>query len=447
MAEGLASVAHPAAIRLADRAATLRGLLLITQPPASPATPHGAPATFGRDVCRPPLTADMAFTGMPDPAGPRQRLADLPAGEPPQAYIRSLLPSRLLPPGSPFWPQLAVYIGQPIDTALTAAVVQEIVAALEHDGRYLADVYLPEQRVTDGILVVVVSPALLGQVIAKGQKFNDARDLACRVRLLAGEPVDLQVLADDLGQLNSSSSWRTTAMPEFQPGVVPGTTELVLNTTDQRPLRLFFGSDNTGTRSTGEGRYRVGVNVGNVFCLFNHQFDYTLTTASEYRRLSDHAFAYQMPLEGRQRLTARLEFTRTDVSLEHDTFRSRGDNQIASLEWTIPQLVVPKPLDWGSDMASEVSQGVEYKRIGSSLAFGQVPLSDVAPKVMQGYVAWRGAWQDALGPDQVYTRLTYSPGRFDHGNDDATFNAARPGAEANYWRLNVSVDKQIDLPG
>ena len=204
------------------------------------------------------------------------------------------------------------------------------------------------------------------------------------------------------------------------------------------------------------GRYRAGVNIGNFLGRFDHQLDYTLTSSGQFHGFNQHSLAYQMPLEGRQRLTARLDLAQSDTFLEHRLFRSTGDNQIASLEWTRPQArtaLQESQSTAGADTAtglqsltSETSLGLEYKRIGNSLAFNQVVVSDRAPQVLQGYGAWRSVWQDGLGASQIYTRLTLSPGNLLSDNDRSTFNAVRPGASPSYWRLNGAFNRQVELP-
>lgn len=450
-------VAGGTAASASPNAFLLRGLLIVGQDPGAPSAPP--PAAAARDVCRPlPAQATDASQATPvplDAAALRLRLAQVPASAADIEHIASGLPAML--PGEAISERLASYVGRPIDAALTAAIVSDVVAAIQKDARYLADVYFPAQNSSDAILTLVVRPAVLGKVTAKGQQFHEARDIECRVRAAAGQPVDLKVLAGDLAQLNSQSSWRYTDAPEFTPGAQPGTTDLTLNTRDEKPLRYFFGADNTGTRSTGLGRYRAGVNIGNFLGNFDHQLDYTLVSASGYNRYADHGLVYQMPLEDRQRLTARLNVSQSDVTLQNGLFRAQGDNQIASLEWTRPQLEPIEALNWGNNMASTTSLGVEYKRIGNSLAFNQVVLSSRVPEVLQVFGSWRAAWQGSLASlgsgdqpaqtsSQLYTRLTLSPGGLLGSSNNETFDAVRPGAKATYWRANAAYNGQLQLP-
>jgi len=436
----LLAAANPALAQSAAPA-TLRGLILLGDT-------SSAAGVAPRTICKTP-PAGQAQTFAPSsstPAAMRQTLSQLPASASAKDHIASSVAPQLLAADAAK-DRLAAFIGQPINDKLTQSVVAEIVALLNQDSRYLADVYFPEQTAADGILSLAVRPALLGTVTATGQKHHEADDITCRISLQAGQPVDLKVLSEDIAQLNASSSWRSTAAPQFKPGAAPGTTDLVLTTTDEKPLRFFVGGDNTGTRTTGEGRYRGGVNIGNFLGKFDHQFDYTLTSASDYSRYHNHSFGYQMPLEGRQRLLARLDLSETDVLLEQGLFRSKGDNQIASLEWTRPQ-ELPAAMLWGKpgSMASETSYGLEYERIGNSLAFNQIPLSDVAPEVFQAYAAWRAAWQGEASASQLYTRLTLSPGGINSHNNNDTFGQARLDAKAAYWRINAAYNHQMALP-
>ncbi len=437
------------ASQVARKAPVLRGLLFVTQERAEVSSPT-ATAAAARALCRPSADAVPAVTMSTQSAGEvqalRAQLVQVATTEAAAARVKSAVSTELLPTDL-LRARVTDFIGRPVDATLTQGVVTEVVKLINEQGRYLADVFFPEQVTSDGILVVVVRPALLGNVTAVGQKYHDANDFTCRVRLQAGQPVDLKVIADDLAQLNSQSSWHYTAVPEFKPGNAAGTTDLVLNTADDKPVRYFVGADNGGTRVTGQGRYHAGVNVGNFLGKFDHEFDYTLTTAGDYSAFHNHSLAYQIPLENRQRLTARLDLSKSDVLLEQGAFRANGDNQIASLEWLMPQLTVPGWLDWGKNMASETSFGAEYKRIGNALAFNQEQVSNVAPKVLQGYAAWRGAWQDSMGASQVYTRLTLSPGGVVDRNDDRTFDAARTNASSSYWRLNGNYNRSFALPG
>lgn len=336
---------------------------------------------------------------------------------------------------------LTPLLGQTIDQGLLGKLTQEVVAHVNAHSRGLHDVYFPPQNAADGVLVLVVAPARVGRVIAKGQQHVEGSELACRIRQRRGELVDTKIIADDLAYLNRNP-WRRTNVA-FAPGAAPGETDIVLDTTDERPLRFSVGADNSGTRLTGLGRYRVGVNWGNPFGNFDHRIDFNYVQAERSDRFSQASLAYTMPLANRDTVSAYVNVSRTHVQLENGTFDSKGSNVMAGVEWS-------RPL--GIDTASprgaypELYGGFEYKRIGSTLAFGETPVSDVVPEVFQGYVGYRGGWSDSWGHNDIDGRLTYSPGGLSHRNDDDIFEQSRPGARSRYMRLNFSYDRDVPLP-
>jgi hemolysin activation/secretion protein len=339
--------------------------------------------------------------------------------------------------------QLRPMLGRPIDKALLKQLTDKVIAYVNAHSRGLNDVYLPPQNAADGVLVVVIAPARVGRIIAKGQRFVSARDLICRIRQRHGERVDTGVIADDLAYLNRNP-WRRTDVA-FTPGEAPGETDIVLNTTDERPLRVFAGYSNDGTRLTGLGRYRAGFNWGNPFGFFDHRIDFTYAQAANVDRFTQAMLAYTMPLPlaHRDTVSTYLAWSRSHVPLEGGLFDSRGMNYLAGVEWSHPLGIDPGSPD-GNYPA--VYAGLEYKRIGSTLAFGEIPISDVVPVVFQGYVGYRGGWSDSWGHTDIDGRLTLSPGHVLSGNTDDVFNRSRPGASSRYARVNLTYDRYVPLP-
>ncbi|QVN23344.1 ShlB/FhaC/HecB family hemolysin secretion/activation protein [Burkholderia pyrrocinia] len=332
-------------------------------------------------------------------------------------------------------------LGTTIGPDLVKSITQKTVAYLNQHSGTLVDVYFPPQNSPDGYLVLVVAPARLGKVVAKGQQHTDGQDLACHIQLRRGDLVNTKVIADDLAFLNRNP-WRRTDVA-FAPGSAPGETDVVLTTADQRPVRVYAGLSNAGTRLTGLGRYTVGFNWGSPFGLFDHQFDFSYTQADSARRFNQESVGYTLPLANHDTIALRGSLSHTDVPLEDGQFESRGRNAILSVEWSHPLGI--NPLDpFGT--YPELYAGLEYKRIGNTLAFGEVPISNAVPEVFQGYVGYRGGWSDRWGHNDIDGRFTYSPGNLFGWNNDETFDASRPGSRSRYARANLTYDRYIGLP-
>lgn len=420
-------------------ATALKGILVVTRDITRPGAPSPSDTPSGvQTLCvDAPLQAAQI---MPPPLPDQTSVA---------AYRETLRRSAVIAieAGGPiedeaeFRSLLTPMLGQTIDQGLLGKLTQQVVAHVNAHSRGLHDVYFPPQNAADGVLVLVVAPAKVGRVIAKGQQYVEGSELACRIRQRRGELVDTKVIADDLAYLNRNP-WRRTNVA-FAPGAAPGETDIVLDTTDERPLRFSVGADNAGTRLTGLGRYRASVNWGNPFGNFDHRLDFNYVQAERSDRFSQATLAYTMPLANRDTVSAYVSVSRTHVQLERGAFDSKGSNVIAGVEWSRPL-----GIDTLSPLGTypEIYGGFEYKRIGSTLAFGETPVSDVVPEVFQGYIGYRGGWSDSWGHNDIDGRLTYSPGGLSQRNDDEIFEQSRPGARSRYMRLNFSYDRYVPLP-
>ena len=124
----------------------------------------------------------------------------------------------------------------------------------------VADVFLPEQDVTDGIVAVQVLEGVFGLVDLGEQ--NLTRIPATRLvgivtryqkvgELVALDRIDRAVLlADDLAGIRVSAA--------LSVGEKESETDLVLSVTEESPIHFDLSFDNTGLLSTGEYRKTVG---------------------------------------------------------------------------------------------------------------------------------------------------------------------------------------------
>ena len=338
------------------------------------------------------------------------------------------------------------YLGQDITTELMTSIIRSVTDRLNREGRYLTDVYFPpdaNKDIRSGTMVLMVQPALLGRVIAKGQQHYAASELECRIHLRAHAPIDLLQLATDIKHLNAGSSWRhTDTVPNFEPGVALGSTDVILQTIDEAPLRVYASVENTGTRSTDMDRVRTGFDLGNAFGRFDHQLSYSHISSYVPSHFSGDTLDYTVPLDRGDRLAAHLEYTNVDVNLVSGLFHSTGSNLVSSIEWTHALEAANHEREAPNQ---EVHAGFEYKRVGSNLSFDDTTISNVTPQILQGFAGWRTTWVSPRGASLFHSKLTLSPGGLLIDNDDKTFNASREGARPAYWRLNATFE-HTNLP-
>ena len=144
------------------------------------------------------------------------------------------------------------------------------VAQAARSAGWLAEVTLPPQDITDGTVRLQVSEARMGRVQVQVQPQTQSQiqaGAAARVQALlaaalpTGEPLSLAkleralLLADDLPGLSASAS--------LQAGVVPGTTDLVLQLRATPLLRGDVSLDNAASRFTGSTRAALTLTLDN----------------------------------------------------------------------------------------------------------------------------------------------------------------------------------------
>lgn len=337
---------------------------------------------------------------------------------------------------------LAALKGQALDKKVIERAREEVLKALNAEGSILADIYLPPQRTDDGYLVLVVAPAKLGKIITTGQKYFDGAKIACEIRLQEGEQINLQTVTEDLQWLNRTP-WRAVDT-SYSPGENPGEADLILSTTDRKPFRPYASFDNNGTRNTGLGRNKVGVSWGNAFGFFDHRLDYSYTESNYGSYLNSHALSYSLPVFNRTNLAFNFSKSKIDVPLEGGIFRSKGNNTTASVSLN---RVLPSVSKMPS-LIHEGTFGFEYKRIESSLLYGDLNLDELnnAPDIMQFYVDYSAGLSDRLGKTNSYTHLVLSPGFDAKHNTNEYFNKMRSGASNDYWYVKQTLDRTFNLP-
>lgn len=440
------------AIASEPAAASTEQLSASSMPASAGAREIGSITLASRDITRPQPSSDEAAKetaqeqcggiGTPSRATPsRPKLPALSSQAAADSYRQSLVqPGNIsAEPGIPttdlegLEAKLRPFIGQPLDSALIQKITRVATRYVSAQTDNLVNVYVPPQQLQNGNLVIVFAAAKLGQIRTEGQKHISSHDLKCQIRLRPGDNVDLKTLTDDLTFLNTSP-WRQVSS-SFTPGAEPGDADLVLQTVDRYPLRVYGSWDNTGTSLTGLNRWRTGVNWGDAFGIVGSRLDYSFAMGNTPRELMEHTLQYTMPTSYRDTLTFTGNYSSSNSAIEDGTFNVKGKNIQASAQWTH---LLGGPAAAGSQFTS----GFEYKHVGNSLLFNNLAVTNAAPNLYQFYAGVQVPWTDRFGSNLLNARFTFAPGF----NSDDSFNAARPGAESDYRRLNLTYDRYFNLP-
>lgn len=159
------------------------------------------------------------------------------------------------------------------------AVTREIVLYYREKGFRVVDAILPRQKLSTGVLQILVVEGKLNNIQVEGTKWFSEERIAKQVRLVQGEKIPNKVLQEDLDWLNENPFRSVQAV--FERGEEVGQTDLTLRVNDRYPLRFYGGFDDSGNASTGDERLYAGFNAGN-FLKLEHQLRYRYTTSSNF---------------------------------------------------------------------------------------------------------------------------------------------------------------------
>ena len=154
---------------------------------------------------------------------------------------------------------LKEYVGPDRGFSDLQAAAQAVAEKLKQEGYFLAQAYLPAQTVENGVIEITVLEGRIGKTTAKPERDVPAEDIAVSLPMvnamldtLDGEPIRERNIEEALflvGDLRGIS-----LQSILQPGEQPGTADLLVNLSPAPRVAYTVGTDNLGSRFTGEKR-------------------------------------------------------------------------------------------------------------------------------------------------------------------------------------------------
>lgn len=231
--------------------------------------------------------------------------------------------------------QLQAVLGEAANQSQDLASLQGLantISQFYRDHGYLfARALLPAQTLSDGVLTIEVVEGRYGKVSAS----SDTPGLAAAAQpwlaplqsdqVIESASLERQVLL--LGDLPGM-----TVTPVIQPGGAPGQGDLVVYLEPTARVMGLVGTDNHGSRFSGEARGRAGVSANRLLTL-GDQLDLTLLYTSEATWLG--SLGYSLPL-GTSGLRGRLGYAHTDYQLGKGFTGYTGTANVYSADLNYP---------------------------------------------------------------------------------------------------------------
>lgn len=349
--------------------------------------------------------------------------------------------------GDDFQQQMAQYLNHPLTFDGLNEITHRVVTYYREHNHPLVDAVAPAQNIESGVIQIVVTEFRVGQIRAQGNKWFSDRIVTSPLTLHHGDTVDSQQLINQLDAANTNPFRRVNLV--YQPAAQPGYTDLVLQTQDRLPLRVFTGFDNNGTPVTGRNRWEMGATWGNALW-HDQQLSYQFSASTNFFTGRDHApgepggasfvghsLTWSMPVRGRDSISIFGSYDRSVPNLGQD-FGLVGLSGQASFRYSLA-------LRRTGSLIHTLQVGYDFKTTNNNLDFGGTQVSRTNAEIDQFPLIYAANRTDKQGSTALTTSLVYSPGNFTPENTKAAFQPAdgqsgRAYASARYvyWRTDAT---------
>ena len=313
-------------------------------------------------------------------------------------------------------------------------------AAYQSHGYQSVHVELPDQQVSDGIVLLLVTEAKVGTVTVAGARHHDPERLRARVPALSeGNVPDFNQAQQQLTALNQTS--KRQVVPLVKPGADAGTMDIELKVDDASPWRFSASVNNDHSADTTALRTVVSVGHDNLWQR-EHSASLTLFAAPEdMDEAKVWSASYTMPLatSGWSLEFNGLTSDSNVLTGGNTNVTGRGDALGARLVRTLPmtgawwhQLSVGVTFNDREEQVGMLEQAVQY-----------VPLK-YAP-VTLAYSGFRQGEKHQLSTGLQMVFGTRS--LLGYGSDAAEFDWARYRADPSFVLLKADLGDTMTFGG
>lgn len=340
-----------------------------------------------------------------------------------------------------FAEEMETFLGKPLSMKKLNELTRKVVEYYSRQGQPIVWVRLPEQKITDGIVQLVVKESTLEDIEISGQKWIDESEIRDQLRLRKGDLVQQNILLSDMGWINRNPFRQVTAA--YKAGEEPGTTDIYLQVHDRFPARFYTGYENTGSAVTGEDRWYGGFNWGDAFGLTNNLFNYQFTTSSDFDGLQAHSASDIFPLPWRHLLNVFGSYNETEAEVA-PPMELRGKS------WNVgTRYIVPLPqINFEKDLWLEqnVQAGFDFKQSNNNLEFGGTLVTNSLTDIDQFVYNYNATLHDCFGETILGATFYQSPGGLTDNDKNSKYQASRALADADYCYARFELSRQTQLP-
>lgn len=332
------------------------------------------------------------------------------------------------------------YLGQ----AFSAVTVRDITrATLQFYFKHERPLVFVQPTYVDyetGVLKIVVIEARLDRKEAVGARWFSNGLLKSNLRMKSGQYINRMKLLNDLEWINQNPFLQSQVV--VKPGSMPGTTNIILETRDRLPVRVFGSIDNTGSEQTGAWRWTVGANWGNAFFV-GHQLNFQFSSALESIQSQPvYAGSYLAPLPWHHTFTIYGSYAGTDIDLASTTGEINYHGYQSQVS---PRYTIPIGKLYGK-FTQELTVGMDWKSTDMSFVQGGDVIPSNKTSVWQFMAGYNASLTDRWGVTTLGLEMYWSPGGMGDNNTDSAYQEVDPRLQANYLYGVLRASRMTKLP-
>ena len=320
------------------------------------------------------------------------------------------------------------FIGRPFTQGALWKLKSDIAEFYCSQGQPFVTVSVPKQNVSKGVIQVVVSEAVLGNISVRGSEAFSPDQIRSFISAKPGSYIDSKQLVKDMARMNQNPFRRTDAI--FRPGKKPGVADLELATIDRYPYRFYMGADNTGTIATERDRLFFGFNFGKTI-VADSEISYQFTCSPNWNRFNAQTALLRVPFPAKQMLIAFGGYSQVQPELPAKNESEKSRSWQADGRYRIPIIT-------NCSFLQEFILGFDHKQVLARIKRDQILIFNNLATIDQFMIGYD------LGHRSPHHRVTFvaelygAPGNMAHGNTTEKFQVFRPGAGPTYAYLKLS---------
>ncbi len=333
--------------------------------------------------------------------------------------------------------EISAFIGQPATEPVRIALADAFVAWMNQSDYPVAlvDVAEPDEK---GMLHVTLHPGKIGRIGIAGGKHFTREILAAQIEMRPGDILTGTALQAELDWL-ARNPFHQAKLRAAPAAADPAVADIAFLISDELSLRFFTGSDTQGVDPLGDLRFRAGVQWGNALGL-DHLAALQIITSEDPGAYLALAGDWRIPLPWKHEIALTLAHANTSDSTVTDGLPLTVDGEVwsASHRWVVPTRL-------SRTLRGDFSLGFEWRRFDSDVTFGGANQLDEPVDVAAWVAGTAFTWENGRVLGFLSCDLLWSPGGMLPGSNDSAYQAAAPGATADFVLARLQSTLRLPL--